>query len=103
MAPRSTRTRSSNPVPSTEESANFQSLTAKRSRKRCSSRYWADYSGPRPQSGPPRVRVRRRYIGMAIAHPDDGQHNEPYRRKSGSQRTHRWREMDSNHRSPGHL
>jgi hypothetical protein len=47
----------SNPLSSTEESANFQSLTAKRSRKRCSSRYWADYSGPRPQSGPLRVRV----------------------------------------------
>src|SRR4029077_19108741 len=40
----------SNPVPSTEESANFQSLTAKRSRKRCSSGYWADYSGPRQPS-----------------------------------------------------
>ena len=38
-------TEGSNPFPSTEESANFQSLTAKQSRKRCSSRYWADYSG----------------------------------------------------------
>ena len=37
----------SNPASSTEESANFQSLTARRSRKRCSSGYWADYSGPR--------------------------------------------------------